>query len=131
MKTLHVLVAALLGMGASSADEIRLKSGKTLVGTADIEGDRVIVQLADGGQVTLRKSDVASITFGKGAGVTRTQTQVPTLYMGVSPYRDVHSRTRTYNRFRGRGGRLYGAQTFAHNHGGHHGGHQGGHHGHR
>lgn len=125
------IAMALLVAGTAGADEIRLRSGKTVVGTADIEGDRVIVQLADGGQVTLKKSEVASITFGKIASVTRTQTQVPTLYMGVSPYRDVHSRTRTYNRFRGRGGRWYGSQTFAHNHGGHHGGHQGGHHGHR
>lgn len=59
--------------------------------------------------------------------------EVPTLYMGVSPYRDDHSRYRSYSRYRSRGGRWYGPRVFGgghmHLHGSGHGGaHAGGHH---
>lgn len=59
--------------------------------------------------------------------------EVPTLYMGVSPYRDDHSRYRNYSRYRSRGGRWYGPRVFGggghiHLHGSQHGaGHQEGH----
>ncbi len=38
------------------------------------------------------------------------RTEIPTLYLGVSPYRDLPNRQRFYSRYRSRGGRWYAPQ---------------------
>lgn len=119
----HALLAGLvfLGVGAAAADEVRLKDGKTLYGTVREEGDRIVVRLESGGTVTLKRSEVESVLPG-----VSSQAGPGVLYMGVSPYRDVHSRNRAYSRYRNYGGRWYGSRYFAvghHHHGGHHGHH--------
>ena len=42
------------------------------------------------------------------AKTLQVRTEIPTLYLGVSPYRDPPNRQRSYSRYRSRGGRWYG-----------------------
>jgi hypothetical protein len=64
--------------------------------------------------------DAKALPFESGSSPTRVpaakspgrMVEVPVLYMGASPYRDVHSRNRNYSRYRSSGGRWYGGSFF-------------------
>ena len=86
MKSVLMLAGVLLLSPSAQADEIHLSSGKILHGTLVPAGDHFVVQLDDGGTVTVRRDDI--------------------LIMGIPPSLDGHPHAVR----RGRQGRRHGGR---------------------